>query len=369
MPDPPSCFLWLNQALGVSASPQSRCLIHQVEERPPSPVCSRPMPAPARSLQTSPPAAASHRRGPGFSPGASHLKGPGSPWQSCQQLWDQCASFHSVPPACRVPSQLSCHLLTRDGAGGRIAVDLLAPHQLLVQVDHLGEVVVGLQDFRWKRQEGRCRAKGTWGLGWERGALTAPQPQAVGSVVLSRLLAPGPCSLRLAPHLRRPPRPLRCPSVPGTLLPPGVHTGSAWDASGLGGLGPIAFRSSPRGTSGVLPYPTPCLLPPSSKQPPLPDKLPDKLGVWPGHHCFPSLGHSASSRLWATSTWLYPKGRSAWDRLGPHTMASLGARAKATWALRILMGEARCLARQALRGLCHSTRGGNTTRPLPRGSG
>lgn len=46
-------------------------------------------------------------------------------------------------------------LLTGDGRR-RFTVHLLAPHQLLVQVDGLREAVVGLQDLRWKRRAVRA---------------------------------------------------------------------------------------------------------------------------------------------------------------------------------------------------------------------
>lgn len=49
----------------------------------------------------------------------------------------------------------SCSLLTRNGAGCGITVDLLTPDQLLVQVDHLGEIVISLQDLSWNRKERR----------------------------------------------------------------------------------------------------------------------------------------------------------------------------------------------------------------------
>lgn len=48
----------------------------------------------------------------------------------------------------------SCSL-TRNGAGCGVTIDLLTPDQLLVQVDHLGEIVISLQDLSWNRKEGR----------------------------------------------------------------------------------------------------------------------------------------------------------------------------------------------------------------------
>lgn len=111
------------------------------------------------------------------------------------------------------PSQLSCHLLTRDGAGGGFAVDLLAPHQLLVQVDHLGEVVVGLQDFRWKRQRGDARLKECGGL-WVAEASTHDYPALCSGGGASFLYCPdsGPTiSLSPAPPLVPPPRCLAAP--------------------------------------------------------------------------------------------------------------------------------------------------------------
>lgn len=53
------------------------------------------------------------------------------------------------------PPEPSCSLHTRNGAGCGITVDLLAPDQLLVQVDHLGEIVISLQDLSWNRKARR----------------------------------------------------------------------------------------------------------------------------------------------------------------------------------------------------------------------
>lgn len=61
-------------------------------------------------------------------------------------------------PALRAPHSTPA-LLTRNGAGRGITIDLLTPDQLLVQVDHLGEIVVSLQDLSWNRKEGRGQLK------------------------------------------------------------------------------------------------------------------------------------------------------------------------------------------------------------------
>lgn len=55
-----------------------------------------------------------------------------------------------------VPSPCHCLLLTWNGAGCGVPIDLLAPHQLLVQVDHLCQVVIGLKDLSYKRREGEA---------------------------------------------------------------------------------------------------------------------------------------------------------------------------------------------------------------------
>lgn len=70
------------------------------------------------------------------------------------------ATLHSGPP------QHSSSLLTRNGAGCGIAIDLLSPDQLLVQVDHLGEIVVSLQDLSWNRNGGE---RSSWGSGGASG--------------------------------------------------------------------------------------------------------------------------------------------------------------------------------------------------------
>lgn len=54
------------------------------------------------------------------------------------------------------PPEHSCSLLTRNGAGCGFTIELLTPDQLLVQVDHLGEIVVSLQDLSWNREEGEA---------------------------------------------------------------------------------------------------------------------------------------------------------------------------------------------------------------------
>lgn len=47
-----------------------------------------------------------------------------------------------------LPIPHSLVLLTSKGPGRHLPVDLLAPHELLVEVDHLRQVVIGLQDLR-----------------------------------------------------------------------------------------------------------------------------------------------------------------------------------------------------------------------------
>lgn len=68
-----------------------------------------------------------------------------------------------TPPPRPAPKH-SCSLLTRNGAGRGITIDLLTPDQLLVQVDHLGEIIVSLQDLSWNRRRREARLKEWWGL-------------------------------------------------------------------------------------------------------------------------------------------------------------------------------------------------------------
>lgn len=62
-------------------------------------------------------------------------------------------------PPCTPGPHSNPALLTRNRAGRGVAIDLLTPDQLLVQVDHLGEIVISLQDLSWNRKEGRGQLK------------------------------------------------------------------------------------------------------------------------------------------------------------------------------------------------------------------
>lgn len=94
--------------------------------------------------------------GPNFFPTAAGLAQV--TWQSMSSALGP--AYHLWPAAPHPPAGLP---LTRDGARCGVAVDLLAPNQLLIQIDHLGEVVIGLQDLRCKAGREGDVGGGFWG--------------------------------------------------------------------------------------------------------------------------------------------------------------------------------------------------------------